>query len=602
MSFKFASTSGSITGGGYIYRDVSSAIAVAQAFDHNAPYTVMCWVRCDKFVTHSFTGATGNFVNSSPIFFVGAGGASQTSGSTSSLNRDFVTIAPDGELLVGCYVSGSVAGTYNSVQTGVRITVGVWVHIAIVRRTVTSIELYVNGNLAATITTATVAARLAGSALTSTMWTLRFGLGIIPAMATATSTSPSQLTRYLNGSIAHIKVWKVGLSAAEISAERAITVPKKVTGIYCYLPSRTTSGTVPTSGGDLNDESGSGYNFVKSSIAIYDVNPTGVKDPFLRFVGSLGFSHTNRRSIDRILTGELGFGGVFNPLIEKVIRLAGSLGFDRSVNRIKSMVLVLTASLGFIGNMQRGLVKRLTGSLGFNGQSLRGFTKRLTGSLGFQSTLNFLNQRLLVFKATLGFGGDMRRGLVRRLIGNLTFSHRLSFGRFKILAATLRFGGEVRRSYLKLLTASLGLSGGSQRSIVRRLAGSLSFVGESTIIKKGLILLSRTLKMGGDMRRGMFRRFTATLNFSGSFFRGRVMLLIGRLSFTHRLGRGLLRRLGGSLSFQGNFGRGLIMILRGNLRFSSALNYFSSKNLIIQVRRLIGYWREVIGLDGEIDE
>lgn len=616
MSFKFASTTGTSTGGGYIRRDVSGTSVPTQSFDHSAPYTIMCWVRCDKLV-NTIGYPEGGYINASPVFTVGSIGTSAATTITSALNRDFLSISFEGEFLLGVFTLGAT-GPFEIAKTGKTIAIGEWVHVALVRESDSVLKLYVNGDLVYTLDIS-VASRAALGSLST--WSFRFGFGMVYYKSSSTSVSRTYGLRYFNGAIAHIKTWKVGLSATEIASEvNSISPVKTGTDLYCYLSTPTTSGTVPSSGGDLNDESGSGYNFLKSSTVIYDVNPTiaraitlvldaslrlggnSLRGMVRRFAGLLGFAGIANRikAITLILTASLVFGG--NILRGMVRRFTGSLVFAGSVNRIRGAILILTASLVFGGNVLRSITRRLIGSLSPSGQAVRGFTKRLTGNLGLQSVLSFVNQRLLVLAASLGFSVNARRAITRRLIGNLSFAHRIIFGRFKILASTLRLSGAATRSYAKRFTASLGLSGSPQRSIVRRLAGSLSFISESTIIKKGLILIDRTLRMGGNMRRGMFRRFTATLRFSGAFLRIRTMQLIGGLGFTHRLGRGLLRRLDGSLSFQGNFGRGLLMTFRGNLNFSGVFSYFSSKNIIVRATRLIGFWRSVIGLDGEIDE
>jgi Concanavalin A-like lectin/glucanases superfamily len=589
-----------------------------------AAYSIAGWI----YVTDTTKTQTVFSLNDNADNAVGVAGTP---------NRDTLTLltrANAAAMDLRMIVAGTGSSLITSTTATLPIKVNTWHHIAVVRTTSLGVTVYVDG----------LSVRSATMTLTTvrTIAPKRLDIGRDPSLGAG-----------LLGRIAHIKIWTRALSSSQIIREVWCIKPFLTSSVLAWYPTILNAGAARG-----NDSSANARHFTLSSIGgvttpapTDSTNPPNVGTvmaPMTRPTGTLRSSATAHRSIRRSLSGALTFTGdgvrswskVFvrtlafgGDLTKSYIRLLlATLGFSHTFDRQRLRLLQFVATLAFTVSHPRRINRLLTRTLGFSsvftpikdrvlrfvrtlrltGDGRRTILRRLTGSLGFNGVFTKLKANVLVFVRTLRMGGEARRSLIKRMAGSLGFSHRLLFGRFKILAATLRFDGNARRSYLKLLAASLGLSGVSQRSMVRRLTGSLSFFGEMPIIKKGLILLSRTLHMGGDMRRGMFRRLTATLGMGGSFLRSRTILLVGRLGFIGRSGRGLLRLLGGSLSFRGDFGRGLIMIFRRTLSFNGRLTYFSAKNLIIQqIRllgswlsstRLLGYWKTDHDLDGEIDE
>lgn len=542
MSFKFVSSTGS-TAGGYIKRDISSSLIGLQAFDHSEPYAIMCWLRCDKFVAHTGFIEDG-YINASPVVSIGSTGTgtSTTNAVSTSMNRDQVTISPEGELMIGVFTNG-VNGPFVIQKTGVTISLDVWVHIALVRESTTVLKLYVNGDLTYTLGSVSVAGRAAITSLST--WGIRFGYGICYYKSTATSTSRTVGLRYLSGAVAHIKIWDQLLTAAEIKRESIQVRAAKTEGLYSFLPTYTTTGTVPTSGGDLDDKSGSVNSFTKTSTATYDVDPD-TPDIFTSIGRSLRFSGRSGRAARKLFDGSLSFDGVFNTVQQRAIKLSGALGMS--------------------GNAVRNTVRLLTGSLRTTGLASRGWTKSLAGTLGFTGRLTPLFIRLMTLTASLGLSGSTTKSLIKRMVATLGLQGALPFGRITKLVATLRMGGNLNRSFSKILGGSLGLFGYATRSMTKRITGLLGFAGDYRSLRKGVIMLTRALRLSGGSTRSILRRLEGILGLVGLFPRNRK-LTINRV-----------------------------------LRFNRALKNISAKNMIVQVFRLLGSWRTSFYLDGEIDE
>ena len=110
-------------------------------------------------------------------------------------------------------------GAFGAAVGGVSVAVGRSYHIAMVRRSATALELYVNGALTATCTT-NVSARSAATTMYLGVWD-GGGFG---------RSDP------FNGRVNAAKCWTTALSAAEIAMERSTISPQRVANLYGWWP------------------------------------------------------------------------------------------------------------------------------------------------------------------------------------------------------------------------------------------------------------------------------------------------------------------------------------------------------------------------------
>lgn len=116
-------------------------------------------------------------------------------------------------------------------------------------------------------------------------------------------------------------------------------------------------------------------------------------------------------------------------------------------------------------------------------------------------------------------------------------------------------------------------------------------------------MLAGALRLSGNPARiNVPRRMSGSLSFAGAFLSGRIKRLTGSLNLISGARRSFLRRLEGILGLVGLFPRERKLTFNRVLRFNGALKNISSKNMIVQVFRLLGSWRTRFYLDGEIDE
>lgn len=81
-----------------------------------------------------------------------------------------------------------------------------------------------------------------------------------PSGITVGGRAPSDATEWLNGRIAHLRIWTAELSQAEIEAEWASATPVRTSGLWADWPL--------TGAGDLNDASGNGRHLSAGSTAV----------------------------------------------------------------------------------------------------------------------------------------------------------------------------------------------------------------------------------------------------------------------------------------------------------------------------------------------
>lgn len=172
--------------------------------------------------------------------------------------RDFVRTQSDGTSL---QLRVEQSATTGSSANGSALTVGTWYHIAIVRESVSSLKLYLNGVLDATNTTN----------ITSRVASTEMQVGLFR------SSNP------LNGRVAYLKSWSVALDAAQVASEmRAIRPIHRLDSLHGWWPTR------PGSGERTKDYSGNGRNWTEVGVSDEDPPPVpwGARAGFRPHVGT----------------------------------------------------------------------------------------------------------------------------------------------------------------------------------------------------------------------------------------------------------------------------------------------------------------------------
>lgn len=170
----------------------------ANLLDYQSAYTVMGWLRPVSLA--AFAWAT---------FYAAHNG----SGDSDVLQIEEIDGAGTGHLAIG----QSIGGTFNSSSGATSITAGNWYHVAIVRESLTSFKMYLNGAQEGTTITVSMSGR---GALTNMRMGRVNGSGGDP----------------LNGRLYAVKAWSRGLAVAEILSEMYSILPRDFTNLYGFWP------------------------------------------------------------------------------------------------------------------------------------------------------------------------------------------------------------------------------------------------------------------------------------------------------------------------------------------------------------------------------
>jgi Concanavalin A-like lectin/glucanases superfamily len=163
--------------------------------DYNAAYTVMGWV-----YLVSDLNAYG------AIFSLNTGDVAQ--------DLDYIGVNADGVSLIS-YVD--IAATPTEVDSGYNFTVATWAHLAIVRASATSLQVYINGVAQGSANTQNVAGRTAATRM-------EFG-----------AVGTGNIDR-ANARVQHVKIWSTNLSAAEILQEYQVARPVRTDSLHLWTP------------------------------------------------------------------------------------------------------------------------------------------------------------------------------------------------------------------------------------------------------------------------------------------------------------------------------------------------------------------------------
>jgi hypothetical protein len=193
-------------------------------FDYNANYTVMGW-----FYLTSDLNANTTFVSIN----------------NTTSNIDQMRTTSTGTLL---QLSVTVGGT-NTTGNGSDLSISTWYHLAMVRESVTSLRLYLNG-----VSNATNARSVTGRTAAA-----RFELG----------ASLAANGERLDGRCYALKAWSSDLTASEVLQEMNTIRPRRTANLYGWWP------TLPGSGERARDYSGNGHDFTESG-TLTDEDPPPV--------------------------------------------------------------------------------------------------------------------------------------------------------------------------------------------------------------------------------------------------------------------------------------------------------------------------------------
>jgi PKD repeat protein len=198
--------------------------------NYNNPYTWMAWV-------YFYSGPGTSYVN---CLVIDAGGSFTNSDELSINDVDPFNFIVVGNVNFSFTTSGGT--TVPAINT--------WYHVAMVRRSTTALDLYVNGLFEATATQDTSGR---GAAATEMMVGQGYGGGINVNDA-----------RYFD-----LKIWDTNLSAEEVYLEYLSFAPRRFANIYNWCP------TWPGNGERARDYSGNGRNWTETG-TLTDESPAPI--------------------------------------------------------------------------------------------------------------------------------------------------------------------------------------------------------------------------------------------------------------------------------------------------------------------------------------
>lgn len=224
----------------------------ADLFDYNAPYAWMAWVYLVSDLNAIATLLSANNATGS--------------------NQDTIRTGADGTTIE---TRVSVASASTS-AAGPSLTVGQWYHVALVRESVTSLKLYVDGVLVST-NTRDVTGRTA---------VLLIEHGVL-----LTSSSPS------DSRVDRIKAWSAALTIAEVQAEMWSIRPQRTDNLYGFWPTWT--------GADrITDYSGNGRDWTASgTLTDEDPAPVSWGAQSTRIIYPLSATYTDTGTAISVLSG-----------------------------------------------------------------------------------------------------------------------------------------------------------------------------------------------------------------------------------------------------------------------------------------------------------
>jgi hypothetical protein len=130
--------------------------------------------------------------------------------------------------------------------TGTTLSADTWYHIALVRESVTSLKVYLDGVLDIT-------------------GTLNVTGRSLPDRLDVSGYASGAGSRF-EGYLAAFKSWSVALNSTEVAAEKDYEAPVRTSNVHAYTTLATTS--------DVNDLSGNGYNWTVDGTITTETGPS----------------------------------------------------------------------------------------------------------------------------------------------------------------------------------------------------------------------------------------------------------------------------------------------------------------------------------------
>lgn len=190
--------------------------------DYNSPYTLMFWV---------YLAADQDAITVPAAMFRDTG------------NVDDIRTLADGVTIGVRSRALGVGGTIS----GSALALNTWYHLAMVRESATSLKLYVDGVLDATAT----------QSISGRNTILRMELGA----ESSADIGP------MNGRVAGIKAWSVGLTQPQVANERFTLIPRRLANPYAWWP------CFPGITDRLRDYSGNGRNWTEGGTLTDEAGP-----------------------------------------------------------------------------------------------------------------------------------------------------------------------------------------------------------------------------------------------------------------------------------------------------------------------------------------
>lgn len=320
--------------------------------------------------------------------------------------------------------------------------------------------------------------------------------GLIEATSPSTATNPSTKiyfgnsvsNEFINGRLAHYRIWNAVLSQQEIAKEMRSTVPVRTASLNSWYPLDNLATHLLEAGG--NGRGRREYDLTAGASAATTEGGPALFSPVRR-----NLKPTKKRSTGTLftqaLTATLSFVGAESNLTKKT----------------------LTAALSFVGAQNRAITRSLTATLNFVGAITKRTSRALTGGLSFSGAFSASHVFSVALTATLSFAGTMTKRTSRSLTGGLSFV------------------GSCLKRTSRAYTATLSFVGGCVKQTQRAYGATLSFVGAlATLLIHGggtlyTIAFTATLSFTGALAKRASLAFDGTLGTSGSGI-GRDIILV----------------------------------------------------------------------------
>ena len=280
-----------------------------------------------------------------------------------------------------------------------------------------------------------------------------------------------EFDEWLNGRLAHVKIWNAQLTQAEIQQEMYTIRPQRYANLWCWMPMIETassrdnewsgSGNTWTENGTLSDEDGPPISWgVAPWVVPFVATGGGGTTYYSTPAGSMAPSGAQTRRTSKTPAGSVTPAGVTSRLTSKTPAgsvtptgatsrrtskyPAGALGLAGALAAVRTVLASVGGALAPAGSLARSTAKGLAGSVGLAGALVRSTAKSLAGALGLAGAL-----------ATQLVGGVIEQAVG----GTLALAGTLARATSITVSGTLAPAGSIARQIGKSLAGALGLAG-----------------------------------------------------------------------------------------------------------------------------------------------